>query len=801
MNDFRFAIRRLLKEPGFFLVAILTLALGIGACATMFGIVDAVLLKPLPFREPARLAWIENGAGSGMSDRTTRVDTLLEWRRESKSFESLAGYNAFFDYSQYTLAGADGPHRVRAMQVTQNLLDVLGVHPQLGRNFQPDEEASAWQAPTAVLGYRFWQQRFGGRADVVGSKITINNEPVLVVGVLPASFDFDSVFAPGAGIDLLTPLPLDQRTQAWGNLLFVVGRLNRGATIDGARAELEAINTRIAAQHPEYGHPGATMGTIEQHVRGPFRTAFLILFGAVLCVLLIACLNLSNLLLTRAQARRKETALRTALGAGRWSLVRPILTESFVLAVVGGGLGVALAQLALALLPRLQGFDIPLLQSVTLDYTVAVFAVFTALAAGIACGTLPALQLWRADTRDALSEVGSSGNSSREAAGMRKGLVIVQISIACMLLVGAGLLIRSFVQVLDVKLGFETDDVVAWRINSARDFTKPDERAAYYGQLVQRALAVPGVTAAGLADALPLGRNRNWYAGAEGEIYAPDQSPGASPRLIDHGYLQAMHVPLRAGRYFDARDGSDAAHVVIVNETLARMLWPGRDPLGQRLMSGSDGSSYGTVVGVIGDIPRGIEQPAYPEMYFDLRQNSDWGSLQLVVHSNQPTDALVPAIRAALREADPQLATEDYATLEQVVDRTRAPRRLTTSILGGFSSLAMLLAGLGIYGVIAYSVGQRTREIAIRMALGSHRDNVVRLIVGEGLRITAIGVGIGLVLSLLVARSMQSLLFGVSAFDPGVFALNAAIVAVVALLASLIPALRAARTEPVAALR
>jgi predicted permease len=801
MNDFRLAVRQLLKTPGFTLVAVLTLALGIGACAAMFGIIDAVLLKPLPLREPARVAWIENDAGSGMSDRTTRVDTLLDWRRESRSFDALAGYNAFYDYGQYTMIGHDGPRRVRAVQVTQNFLDVLGVQPRAGRNFLPGEEASAWQAPSAILSYRFWQQQFGGREDIVGSKTTINNQPVLVVGVLPASFDFDAVFAPGADIDLMTPLPLDQRTQAWGNLLFVVGRLRPEASFDSARTEFEAIDARLAAQHPDRGHIGAAIGAIEEHVRGPFRAAFLILFGAVLCVLLIACLNLSNLLLTRAQARRKETALRTALGARRWQLVRPMFAESFVLAAAGGLLGVVAARSALAILPQLQGFDIPLLSSATLDPATVGFAVAAAFVAGVACAALPALQLWRGDAHSALAEVGSGGDSSIEAAGVRKALAIVQISIACALLVAAGLLIRSFVQVLDVKLGFEPEHAVAWRLNSARDFRDDGERAAYYERLVQRVLSLSGVEAAGLADGLPLGRNRSWYAGAAGEVYPADRAPTASPRLIDRGYLQTMQIPLRSGRYFDARDAHDAAHAVIVNETMARTLWPDRAPLGQRVTAGPDGSDHGVVVGVVGDIPRSIEQPAYPEMYLDMRQNSDWGSLQLVVRSSLPAASLVPAVRAALREADPELASEDYVTLDRVVDRTVAPRRLTTSILGGFSSLALLLAGLGVYGVIAFSVGQRLREIAIRMALGSRRRGVVALIVGEGLRIATIGVGLGLVVALLCAHLMRSLLFGVDAFDVGVFVLNAAIVAAVAVLATLIPALRAARTQPVAALR
>lgn len=802
MNDFRLALRQLLKTPGFTVVAVATLALGIGACAAMFGIVDAVLFKPLPFRDAQRLAWVENAfPEGGMSGRTSTVDNLLDWRRQSRSFEQLAGYNAFFQSNQYTLLGTAGPQRVRAVQVTQNLLDVLGVRTALGRNFAA-EEATSFDAPSAILGHRFWQQQFAADPGVIGRTLTVNNRPVQVVGVLPASFDFDSVFAPGADVDLLMPLPLNEETAKWNNTLFVIGRLAPGASPAQAQAELDTINGRLHAEHPERGRFGATVSGLEQHVRGPFRAAFLILFGAVLCVLLIACLNLSNLLLTRAQTRRKETAVRIALGANRLHIVRLALAESLLLALGGGLLGVALAAFATSGLAGLQAFDIPLLQSARLDSSALLFALAVACACGAVCGTLPALQLWHSDVKSTLGEVGSGGNSGTQAAHVRRTLVVAQIALTCVLLIGAGLLIRSFVEVLDVKLGFEPQQAVAWRLDATREFRTPEERAGYYDRLAQRVLALPGVEAAGLSDTLPLGRNRTWSAGAEGEVYGRYQYPTASPRLVDRRYLQAMRVPLLAGRYFDERDSGSAARAIIVNQTMARTLWPGRDPLGQKVMDGGEaGSSYGVVVGVVGDIPRAIEEAAHPEMYFDLRQNEDWGSLELVVRSSRPYEALVPAVRAALREFDPQLASEDHATLTEVVDRTVAPRRLTTSMLGGFSSFALLLAALGLYGVIAYSVAQRAREIAIRVAVGSRRSGVVRLIVGEGLRIGVLGIALGLGLAALGARLLQSLLFGVSALDPGVFLLNAAIVLGVALLASLIPALRAAATDPVTALR
>lgn len=802
MDTFRLAIRQLLKTPGFTVVAVLTLAFGIGACAAMFGVIDAVLLKPLPFHEPQRLTWIENGIGTGMSDRTTRVDTLLDWRQQNRSFDGLAGYNAFFDSVQYTLIGPGGPQRVRSVDVTQNFLDVLGVRPQLGRNFLAQEEMAAWQAPSAILSYRFWQRQFGGRPDIVDSKITVNGKPVLVVGVLPASFDFDSVFAPGANIDLLTPFPLDKETQSWGNTLFVMGRLKPDVTHAQAQVELDTINVRLREANPARGLFAATTSMLEDHVRGAYRPVFLILFGAVLCVLLIVCLNLSNLLLTRAQVRRKEFAVRVALGANRRHLIQQTLTESLVLAFSGCLLGIGLAVFATTVLTRLQTFDIPLLQNARFDSSALLFTILVACLSGVVCSVLPALQLWRGDTRTALSAVGSNGASGKDAARMRKTLVISQIALACMLLIGTGLLVRSFIEVMNVKLGFQPDHVVAWRADTSQSFAIPQERINYYERLLTRMRAVPGVQSAGLSDTLPLGRNRTWGAGAKGVVYARGTYPSASPIIVDQHYLQTMGIALRRGRYFDSRDSSDAAHALIINETMARQLWPDRDPIGQSVMNGDDvATERGVVVGVVADVPRSMEDRPHAEMYFDLRQQNDWVAAELVVRSDRPLAILIPEMRAAMHEIDPDLASGDFTTLNTVVDRAVAPRRLTTSLLGAFSSLALLLAGLGVYGVIAYSVAQRSREMALRAAIGAQRGELLRLVVGEGLRIAVVGVAIGLLMALLGSRLMQSLLFGVSAIDPAIFAIDAAIVMGVALLASFIPALRAARTDPATALR
>lgn len=797
MNDLRFAFRQLTKNPGFALVAVLTLALGIGACTAMFSLVNAVLLRPLPFREADRLVWIENIGTGGMSARTTRVDNFLEWRAQNNSFEELAAYFAFFDYSRYTLTGSGEPQRLRGVGISKNFLNVLGVQPMLGRGFTDDE--CAWNGrKAALLSHAFWQQQFAGDPSVVVRTITLNGDPTEIVGVMPPSFDFDSVFAPGTEVELLLPFPLTPETARWGNTLFAIGRLKPAATIQQARAELETISQRVAKSRPERGSFGARLSGLETSIRGTFRQPMLMLFAAVGCVLLLACVNISNLLLTRANARRKEFAVRVALGATRWHLIRQTLTESLLLAFGGCLLGVPLAFLATEALTRLQVFGIPLLQSTTVDATALGFTVATAVLAGLVCGTLPVLQLTRGSTQERLNDAGARGTGSAAAAWVRKSLVVSEIALACVLLVGAGLLIQSFARLLDVNLGFTPKQTVVWRVDPTRSFNVLAEANRYYDRLVDQVAAIPGVESVGLSDTLPLGRNRTWGAGAKGVTYAPGQYPIAFPRLVDHRYLQTMQIPLRAGRYFEVGDTAESEKVIVINETMARLLWPDRDAIGQ-IVNVNGGSR---VVGVVGDVRHGtLEEKAGAEMYLNFRQLGDWNAIELVIRSSRPANSLASDVRAVMKAFDPNLPATEFTTLDAVVDRAVAPRRLITSLLGAFSALALVLAAVGLYGVIAYSVGQRTREIGIRMAVGAQRGDVLRLIVGEGLKMALAGIVVGLISALLVTRVLDSLLFGVTARDPFIFVANAIVLIAVALLASAIPARRAARVDPMEALR
>jgi len=797
MPDLRFALRQLLKNRGFTAVAVLTLALGIGACTAMFSLVHAVLLRPLPFRDTGRLVWIENVGTGGMSERTSRVDNFLEWRGQNRSFEDLAGYFAFFDYMRYTLTGQGEPQRLRGVGISKDFLAVLGVQPLLGRGFA-DEEC-VWNGRKAVLlSHSHWRQHYGGDPAVIGRSITLNGDATEIVGVLPPSFDFDSVFSPGTEVALVLPFPLVPETARWGNTLFAIGRLRPGVTVTEAQAEFEVISRRVTATHPERGQFGARMSPLETSIRGGFRQSLLMLFAAVGCVLLIACVNLSNLQLVRANARRNEFAVRVALGASRGHLVRQTLTESLLLALGGCAIGVPLAFLATGALRRLQVFGIPLVQSTTVDATVLGFTVAMTVLAGLICGVLPAMQLARGNLQERLNDAGARGSGGRTSVLVRQGLVVSEIALACVLLVGAGLLIRSFGNLLAVDLGFQPARALAWRVDPTRSFQSLAEGNRYYEGLMDAVRAVPGVESVGLSDTLPLGRNRSWGAGAKGITYPQGEYPTAFPRIVDHHYLQTMQIPLVQGRYFDIRDTADSEKAVVINETMARRLWPGQDPIGQVLNVNGDSR----VVGVVSDVRHGsLEEAASPEMYFDFRQIDDWNAVEVVVRTTRPAASLAPDVRAAMKAYDASLPATESVTLGQIVDRAVAPRRLITRLLSAFSTLALVLAALGLYGVIAHSVGQRTREIGIRMAVGAGRDDVLRLILGEGFRMAALGVVVGLVLARLLARVLETLLFGVSAGDPLIFGVNAVLLVGVALLASVIPARRASRVDPMVALR
>ena len=799
-RDFKYALRTLRRDLGFATFAILIVGLGIGASSTIFSVVNTLLIRPLSFHDPARLIWIANSPGAlGLSGQTMQVGHFLDLREQNKSFSDVAAYFAFYGVGDNKLTGTGGePERLTSVPVSQNFFSLLGVEPQLGRLFTADE--CKWNGPHVILlSHGLWQRRFASDPNIVGKSLTLDDQPSTVVGVLPASFDFATIFAPGSRIDLFNPFPLTPETNRWGNTLAVVGRLKPGASAQSAQSEFTILSKRITHDHPERNDMDASLAPLASHVSGRLRPALIILVCAVGVVMLIVCANLSNLLLARSASRQKEIAIRAALGAGKGRLIRQMLTESLVLSLCGAAFGLLLAFAGTRILARLTSISIPLLSGVRLDLTVAGFTILVAIFTGVVFGLFPAFQVPGVTLQDVLKDSNRGSSQGRGHAWVRSSLVVSEIALACVLLVGAGLLIRSFLRVLDIDLGFRPERAAALRIDPNSSYSTQEKRNAYFTQALHSVLDVPGIEAAGLTDAVPLGHNRSWGVAAKGQVYKREEYPDGFVRIVSDGYFRAMGVPLRAGRDFSERDDTSAEKVIIINETLARFLFPGRNPIGQIVNADRPDR---TVIGVVGDVHHlALEEKSGNEFYIPIRQTQDYGSVDLVVRTSLTTSALVPRLREALKPIDPTLATGTLRTMQQIVDKAASPRRFVVLLLGGFAAFALILAALGIYAVISYSVSQRTQEIGIRMALGASAQSLQAGILFQTLTLAAIGMLLGVASSWALARTLSGLLFGVTSTDPATFAAMLLLLTAVAALAGYLPARRASRIDPMAALR
>jgi predicted permease len=795
-QDLRYTLRTLRRDAGFTTFAVLIVGLGIGAGSMVFSLVNTLLVRPLPFYQPERLVWIANQDVGGLSGQTAQVGYLLDLRERNRSFTDLAAYFAFYGVGDTLLTEKGEPERFTNVPVSENFFPLLGVKPILGRLFTADE--CKWHGPKAVLlSYGLWMRRFAGDPAVVGRKLTGDGDPITVVGVLPASFDFASVFAPGTHVDLYSPFPLSAETNRWGNTLAIVGRLKPGVTPAAAQAELSVLAEQIQRDHPERNGFGGKLTPLAEHVSGRLRTALVVLACAVGAVMLIVCANISNLLLVRTSRRQKEIAVRTALGAGRGRLIRQALTESIVLSTGGALFGLLLALGGTRALSHLDAIRIPLLSSIHIDRAALGFTLAVAVLTGLVFGLAPALQVPAAALHGALKD-SSHTTEGRRRSWIRNSLVVSEIAFACVLLVAAGLLIRSFVRVLDVNLGFQPERAAALRVDPHRRPAAKADENAYYDEVLRRARAVPGIHVAGLTDALPLGRNRTWGAAAKGQVYERGRYPLAFVRIVSDGYLQAMGIALRGGRDISERDTPSSDAVIVINQTMARRLWPAEDPIGKIVRADRERR----VVGIAADVRHlALEEGSGMEMYIPLRQVRDFSSIDLVVRSALPPAELASVVRAALRPIEPSLAGNDFRTLQQLVDRAVSPRRFIVMLLGGFALFALILAALGIYGVISYSVGQRTREIGIRMALGAPAADLQFRILTRTLALAALGMALGAAASWSVARSFQSLLFEVAADDPATFLGMLIVLLLVAAIAGYLPARRASAIDPVIALR
>ena len=798
IQDLRYTVRTLRRDAGFAMFAIAIAGLGIGASSTVFSVVNTLLLRPLPFADPERLVWIANHDISGLSGQTTQVGYMLDLRERTQSMSAVAGYFAFYGVGDNLLSGRGEPERLSGVPVSDNFFDVLGVRPQLGRTFSADE--CKWNGPKAILlSHGLWARRFGSDPAIVGTSLTLNDELHIVVGVLPESFDFASVFAPGSHFDLYFPFPLSPETNRWGNTMAMIGRLKPGVSATAAQAETRLLGGQMTREHPERNSFEGYVKPLADQVNGRMRLALWVLAGAVGVVMLIVCANLSNLLLARTAARQKEIAIRTALGAGRRRLIAQMLTEGIVLSLSGAVLGLLLATGGTRALAHLDAVSVPLLQRVHTDATALGFTLALAILTGIVFGLAPAFQSSEAALHDALKDA-SRGSTGRRT-WVRNALVVAEIAFACVLLVGAGLLIRSFVRVLDVNLGFRPSLAATVRVDPDASYSTREKQIAYFDEVLRRVKAIPGVESAGITDALPLGRNRTWGARAKGVTYERGKSPSAFVRIVSDGYPAAMGIPLRAGRDISPQDTATSEQVMLVNETMARTLWPGQDPIG-KIVANTCSKDGRKVVGVVGDVRHlALEQSSGNEMYLPLRQCGDQSSADLVIRSTLPAGQLAPAVRATLKPLAPNMAGNEFRTLQQLVDKSVSPRRFVVLMLGGFAVFALILASLGIYGLISYSVNQRTQEIGIRMALGASARNVQTGIVVQTLQLAAIGMTIGVGASWALARSLSGLLFGVTATDPVTFLGMLLVLATVATLAGYLPARRASRIDPLVALR
>jgi predicted permease len=805
VQDAHYALRVIRRTPGYSLFTAAMIALGVGAATSVFSLLRPLVLAPLPFPEPNTLVWIQNRSEPGdnsLSAVTSRTANLKDFRERARSFEGLTGYNAFFDQVAYTLTGAGEPERVVGATVAYDFLDVLGVEPALGRGFTEGEGEKG--GPRAVmLSHGFWLRRFAGDPRVVGGVVTLNGDPYAVVGVLPRWFDFSSLFTPGVPVDFLLPMPIagvEEVSDFQGNVLFMVGRLRTGVTPESAQAELDRLVTAMEQEQPERWGLGAVLTPLHEHLAGPFRPALLLLAAAAGTLLLIVCVNVSNLALSRSPGRAREVAVRKAFGAPRKRLVRQLLLETLGISVVGALLASALAWAATSLVGRAAGVRIPLLAGVQMDGSALLFAAAVAVLAGLAVGILPALQVAEGGESAALRSARPGSSAGPGGRRLRELLVFAEVALTCVLLVAGGLLVRSFRSVLAVDLGFEPAQAVAWQLTDAGRFQSISERADFYGALAQRVRSIPGVEQAGLVDGLPLGRNRTWGFSVEGEGEEQEPARQLVPHIVDPGYLAAMRIGLVAGRNISPLDDEDAPRVVLMNESSARRVFGGEDPLGRRIRIWGPGSWE--VVGIVEDV-RDISPEMEPgvQVYFPLAQMPDYQSLDLVVRSARPTEGVVATVSAALRALDPTMPTGEYWTLESTVARVLSARRFTLGVLGAFGAAAVVLAGLGIYGVLAQAVAERRTEIGIRMALGATAQGVVATVVRQTLFLVLAGIVAGAVLSLVSAGLLESLLFGVGASDPAAFLGMTGVLLLVAVLASAVPAARAARTPGAGALR
>ncbi|PYU81876.1 MAG: hypothetical protein DMG50_14225 [Acidobacteria bacterium] len=810
-RDFRHALRMLLRNPGFTVVAVLTLALGIGANTAIFSVINSVLLHPLPYHDPDNLVMVwESNSQHRNPHNTVSPPNFLDWQSRNTVFSSMA----FVFDERDNLTGNGEPQEVVVQDVSASFFSLLGVDPIIGPGFTP-ENGQPGHANVVILSYGLWKERFAGDPAVVGKSILLNGHPETVVGVAPQNFNWfikDGSLT-GAKPQMWSPFVFPQSFhdhKQIGRFMTVVARLHPGATHSQAKTQMNAIAARLEQEYSDFnGHWGVNVVPLRQQISGDLRPALLVLFGAVAFVLLIACANVSSLLLARAASREREMAIRTAIGASRWRIARQLLMESLLLALIGGGIGVALAvwgtNALLAASPR----NLLDLRFVSMDLHVLTFALAATLLAGLLFGFLPSYISAHSRISETLKEGGRGSSSANRRAFARNAFVVAQLGLALVLLTGSGLLIRSFVRLIGVDPGFDTGHLLTFKIALPRSKYGTDPlRMAFFQQLLARISAVPGVRSASMESFPPLtglGAATGVHVLSQPSLALSDL-PVANVGVVGPDYFATMSIPLRVGRLFNAQELAEEKHVTIINQAFADKYLHGVNPLGQKaaiyMKSFAENEIQPSeIIGVVGDVHQiGLDTSPEPTVYWPHPELVMSGMTILVRTSNDPL-AMVSAVRNELQQIDPELPMAAVAPMDQLLADSLSRSRFTMLLLGIFAAVALVLAAVGIYGLIAYSVTQRTQELGIRIALGAQRRDVLRLVLGQGTRLTLLGVTVGVLAGLGFARLLSTLLFGVSATDPLTFACVAALLGLVGLAACYIPARRATRVDPIVALR
>ena len=827
LQDFRFGVRMLIKNPVFTLIAVVTLGLGIGANTAIFSVVDAVLLRPLPYPEANRLVFLWSTMKSqGVAVSSSALPDYYGWRDRNQVFEGLAGfYNGDFNLS----STGSTPELVQGAYITSNFFQVLKISPSLGRLFSPEEEQFG-KHHVVLLSYGLWQRRFAADRNIIGRTITIGGESYNVAGVMPRGLPF---FDNLPEVELWTPIsfaPNDNMATRNNHFINLVGRLKPGVTVAQAQQDTNTIARAMYEQIPGEAGLNALVVPLQEQITGASRTGLLVLLGAVVFVLLVACVNVANLLLARASAREKELAIRASLGASRARILRQVLIEGLPLGVIGGLLGLLLAIWGIDLISSLLPSSLPRGNPINVNSRVLLFTIALASVTIFIFSLLPALQASRAEVREALSEGGRSSIGSRRQGRLRRLLVIAEVALALVLLVGSGLILRSFIKLRQVDLGFTAHNVLTMRVPLAEakyptpktaDDPRDPPGLAFYDQLLERVRSLPGVRAAAAATVLPLGAGQGWgkFLSVEGHpADSIDKVPLVRFALVSPDYFRTLGITVRQGRSFATADGGNSQPVAIVNETLARRFFPNEDPLGKTIWMGPPENLLPAeatpstnrvprrlIVGVVSDVKgRSLNQPTPPLLYAPLTQyrREGWSNnLVLAVQASTSPETLASLIREQLRSLDPDQPLTNVRTVDELLDRTLSETKFTLLLFGLFGALALLLAAIGIYGVIATAVTQRTHEIGLRMALGAQKRDVLRLVIGQGMMPVLIGIAVGLLSAVTLTRLMSTLLFGVSTTDPITLAAITALLTTVALLACYLPARRAAKVDPLVALR